>query len=66
MSRGLEGALHALGLTHELGGLTKQTLQELAGAGGYFSIVEALALLDYCEADVVALASLWNKIVPAD
>jgi len=62
--RSLLGALEAFGIEHGVDGLTKKALQELAGAGGPFSVIEAIGLLDYCEQDVIALSSLWHRMLP--
>ena len=43
---------------------TKAELRDLAIRGGPFSADEKLALLDYCEQDVVALGQLIQAMAP--
>ncbi|QEG36314.1 DNA polymerase [Bythopirellula goksoeyrii] len=54
---GLIGALVHFGLD-SIAAATKTEMRDLAIRGGPFSDIEKLALLDYCETDVVALAQL--------
>lgn len=58
--KGLLGALAYHGLP-ALDGFGKNSMRELALRGGPYTDAERLALLDYCETDVVALA----KLLPA-
>ncbi len=58
---GLIGALTWFGLDG-IAAAEKQELRELAMRGGPFTGAERVALLDYCESDVVALAKLWPRM----
>lgn len=60
---GLIGALTWFGLD-SIAAADKQELRELAMRGGPYTAAERLALLDYCETDVVALAKLWPRMLP--
>lgn len=60
---GLIGALTHFGLDSIAAG-EKQELRELAMRGGTYTPSERVALLDYCETDVVALARLWPRMLP--
>jgi hypothetical protein len=58
---GLLGALIHLGLPH-IGGEVKDTMRDLILAGGPWSDAEQVAILDYCESDVVALAQILDVL----
>ncbi len=60
---GLLGALayHGLGA---IGAAEKDDMRDLAIRGAPFTAEERLALLDYCESDVVALAKLLPAMLP--
>lgn len=58
---GLLGALIYLGLPH-IAGEEKGTMRDLILAGGPWSEAEQVAILDYCESDVVALAQILNVL----
>ena len=62
---GLLGALLYFGLP-TVGGEQKDAMRDLVLTGGPWSSAEQLAILDYCESDVVALADLlsamWSQI----
>ena len=60
---GLLGAM----LYHQLDAISvagKDEMRELALRGGHYTEVEKLALLDYCETDVVALEKLLPQMLP--
>ena len=61
---GLLGALAYYGLD-AMAGAAKDALRDLAIRGGPFTERERLDLLDYCEADVQALAQLLPKMLPS-
>lgn len=63
--RGLVGALLHYGLNGSFDAREKKSMQELAARGGPYNADDRLALLDYCESDVVALAKLWS-VMSAD
>jgi hypothetical protein len=63
--RGLVGALLYHGLNGSFDAREKKSMQELAARGGPYNSEDRLALLDYCESDVVALAKLWS-VMSAD
>jgi hypothetical protein len=56
---GLLGALMHFGLP-TIGGEQKDAMRDLVLTGGPWSPTEQLAILDYCESDVVALADLLS------
>jgi DNA polymerase-1 len=56
---GLLGALMHFGLP-SIGGEQKDAMRDLILTGGPWSPAEELAILDYCESDVVALAELLS------
>ncbi len=58
---GLLGALMHYGLP-SIGGEQKDTMRDLILTGGPWSSEEQLAILDYCETDVVALANLLSAM----
>jgi len=58
---GLLGALMHYGLP-SIGGEKKDTLRDLILTGGPWSSAEELAILDYCETDVVAIDSLLTAM----
>ena len=58
---GLLGALMHFGLPTS-GGEKKDALRDLVLTGGPWSPAEQLAILDYCESDVVALAELLSTM----
>ena len=58
---GLLGALLYFKLP-SLGGEAKDAMRDLVLTGGPWSGAEQLAILDYCESDVVSLAHLLNKM----
>ena len=58
---GLLGALMHFGLP-TIGGEKKDAMRDLILAGGPWSPEEQLAILDYCESDVVALAELLSAM----
>lgn len=58
---GLLGALMHYGLP-SIGGEQKDAMRDLILTGGPWSSAEELAILDYCETDVVALANLLNAM----
>lgn len=58
---GLLGALMHYGLP-SIGGEQKDAMRDLILTGGPWSSAEELAILDYCETDVVALAKLLNAM----
>lgn len=60
---GLLGALAWHGLD-AMAGAEKDALRELAIRGGAYSADERLALLDYCQTDVDALARLLPRMAP--
>jgi hypothetical protein len=60
---GLLGALAYFGLDG-MGAEEKQSMRELAMRGGPYTEAERRALLDYCEADVDALARLLPAMLP--
>ncbi len=60
---GLIGALAWFGLD-SIAAAEKTELRELAMRGGPYTPEERVALLDYCETDVVALARLWPRMAP--
>jgi hypothetical protein len=59
----LLGALIAHGLDH-IGATEKKEMRELAMRGGPFTADERMALLDYCQTDVDALADLLPAMIP--
>jgi len=61
--RGLLGCLQWFGLGG-IDGAEKTAMRELAMRGGPYSNYERVALLDYCESDVVALAQLLPRMWP--
>jgi hypothetical protein len=61
--RGLSGALQYFGLDW-LPSLVKESMRQLALRGGPWSEEEKHALLGYCESDVTALSSLFNRMLP--
>ncbi len=61
--RGLLGALAYFGLD-ALDATEKQSMRELAMRGGSYTLAERLALLDYCQTDVDALAQLLPAMLP--
>ncbi len=60
---GLLGALTYFGLD-AIDSAEKTTMRDLAIRGGDYSSEEKLALLDYCESDVTALAQLLPVMLP--
>lgn len=58
---GLLGALRFFGLP-SIGGEQKDAMRDLVLTGGPWSPVEKQAIVDYCEADVVALAGLLSAM----
>jgi DNA polymerase-1 len=58
---GLLGALMHFGLS-TIGGEQKDAMRDLVLTGGPWCPVEQLAILDYCESDVVALAELLSAM----
>ncbi len=58
---GLLGALMHFGLP-TIGGEQKDAMRDLVLTGGPWSPAEQLAILDYCESDVVALAKLLSAM----
>ena len=58
---GLLGALMHFGLP-SIGGEQKDAMRDLVLTGGPWSPAEQLAILDYCESDVVALAELLSTM----
>ncbi len=58
---GLLGALMHFGLP-TIGGEKKDAMRDLILTGGPWSPAEQLAILDYCESDVVALADLLSEM----
>ncbi len=60
---GLLGALTYFGLD-AIDSAEKTTMRDLAIRGGHYSSEEKLALLDYCESDVTALAQLLPVMLP--
>lgn len=60
---GLLDCLHWFGL-HGIDVAKKHTMHQLAKRGGPYTDEERVALLDYCESDVVALAKLMPKMLP--
>src|SRR5207247_946578 len=60
---GLLGAQACFGLDG-MGAAEKVRLRDLAIRGGPYTDAERLALLDYCERDVVALAKLLSAMLP--
>ena len=58
---GLLGALMHFGLP-TIGGEQKDAMRDLVLTGGPWSPAEQLAILDYCESDVVALAELLSTM----
>ncbi len=58
---GLLGALLYYGLP-SIGGEQKSTMRDLVLTGGPWSMPEQVAILDYCETDVVALAYLIDAM----
>ena len=60
---GLLGALTYFGLD-AIDSAEKTTMRDLAIRGGDYSAEEKLALLDYCESDVTALAQLLPVMLP--
>lgn len=61
---GLVGALTYFGLS-AIDAADKESMRQLALRGGHYSTTEKLALLDYCESDVDALARLLPVMLPA-
>ena len=61
--RGLLGALTWFGLD-AIAATEKEELRQLAMRGGSYSVEEREALLEYCESDVAALASLLPAMLP--
>jgi hypothetical protein len=61
---GLLGALAYYGI-NSLGTAEKTQMRELAIRGGPYNAAERLALLDYCQTDVDALAKLLPAMLPA-
>ncbi len=59
----LLGAMAYFGLG-AIDGAEKEDMRDLAIRGGPFTAEERLALLDYCESDVVALAKLLPAMLP--
>ena len=57
------GALSYHGID-SIGTVEKDAMRGLAIRGGPFTKAERLALLDYCESDVAALAKLWPAMLP--
>jgi DNA polymerase family A len=60
---GLLGALSYFGLDH-IGATEKKEMRDLVLLGGPWSEQERTAVLDYCEGDVAALASLLPVMLP--
>jgi hypothetical protein len=60
---GLLGALTHFGLDG-MGAVEKDEMRTLALRGGPWSVTEKIALLDYCESDVAALARLLPVMLP--
>ncbi len=60
---GLIGALTYFGLS-SIEAVDKESMRQLALRGGEYSDAEKLALLDYCESDVNALARLLPMMLP--
>ena len=58
---GLLGALLHFGLP-SIGGEQKDAMRDLILAGGPWNLDEELAILDYCETDVVALSDLLGAM----
>jgi hypothetical protein len=61
--RSLLGAMAAFGL-NAVDAAEKQSMRSLALRGGEYSQSEKLALLDYCQSDVDALAALLPRMEP--
>ena len=61
---GLLGALNWHGL-ESMDAIEKKDMRELAMRGSLYTASERLALLDYCEADVIALERLLPLMLPA-
>jgi hypothetical protein len=61
--RGLLGALAYYGLD-AIGAVEKDSMRQLAMRGGPYSAGEKVALLDYCQSDVDALARLLPVMLP--
>jgi DNA polymerase-1 len=61
--RSLSGALQYFGLDW-ISSLAKDSMRQLALRGGPWSEKERQALLGYCESDVSALASLFDRMLP--
>lgn len=61
------GLLHTLGYygLDSISAVEKDEMRELAIRGGPYSDAERVALLDYCQTDVDALAKLLPKMLPA-
>ena len=62
---GLLGALAYFGLS-SIDAADKESMRDLAFRGGSYSEAEQLALLDYCETDVDALARLEVRVILQD
>jgi DNA polymerase family A len=60
---GLVGALAYFGID-SIGALEKSEMRQLALRGGPWTPAERIALLNYCESDVVALVKLLEKLEP--
>lgn len=60
---GLLGALLWFGL-NAMSAVEKQSMRDLAMCGGPFTPEERVALLDYCESDVLSLARLLPVMLP--
>jgi DNA polymerase I len=61
--KGLLGALAYFGLDG-IGTIEKEEMRQLAMRGGAYTDPERLALLDYCQTDVVALTRLLPAMLP--
>jgi hypothetical protein len=60
---GLVGALAHHGLD-SIGAVEKEDMRDLVLRGGPWSAAEQIAILDYCESDVAALARLLSVMLP--
>lgn len=63
--RSLLGALTSYGIGSSIDQAEKDSMRQLAMRGGEYTDAERLALLDYCQSDVVALNELLPRMLPA-
>ena len=61
--RGLFGAMLAFGLS-SIAATEKKEMRDLALRGGQYTGAERVALMDYCQTDVDALAELLPRMMP--